>query len=73
MPKNWKSITKEWELGVRGVMQGALSQCPVTTSRDGKGREVGGGSKKEGTYVHLIPIHVDVWQKPSQYCKVMIP
>ena len=24
----------------------------------------------EGTYVYLWPIHADVWQKPSQYCKV---
>ena len=25
-----------------------------------------------GTHVYLWPIHVDVWQKPSQYCKVFI-
>ena len=24
--------------------------------------------KREGTYVYLWLIHVDVWQKPSQYC-----
>jgi len=29
---------------------------------------VGGG----GTHVHLWLIHVDVWQKTSQYCKVII-
>ena len=28
--------------------------------------------KKEGTYVHLWAIHVDVWQKPTQYCKTII-
>ena len=28
------------------------------------GREVGGEFKREGTYVYLWPIHVDVWQKP---------
>ena len=27
---------------------------------------------REGTHVCLWPIHVDVWQKPSQYCKVII-
>ena len=27
------------------------------------GREVGGGFKRVGTYVYLMPIHVDVWQK----------
>ena len=29
------------------------------------GEECGRGIKREGT-------HVDVWQKPSQYCKVII-
>ena len=28
--------------------------------------------KKEGTYVYLWVIHVDVWQKPTQYCKAII-
>ena len=33
--------------------------------------EVGGRSKREGTYVYLWLIHVDVWQKPAQYCKAV--
>ena len=36
------------------------------------GREVGGGFKREGTHVYLMPIHADVQQKPSNYCKVII-
>ena len=28
--------------------------------------------KWEGTYVYLWPIHVDAWQKPTQYCKATI-
>ena len=32
------------------------------------GKEAGEGFKREGTYVYLWPIHVDVWQKPTQYC-----
>ena len=28
--------------------------------------------KKEGIYVYLMPIHVDVRQKPLQYSKVII-
>ena len=28
--------------------------------------------KREGTYVYLLLIHVDVWQKPTQYCKAVI-
>ena len=35
-------------------------------------REVGERFKREETYVHLWLIHVDVWQKPSQHCKVTI-
>ena len=33
---------------------------------------VGGRFKREGTYVHLWLIHVDVWQKPTQFCKAII-
>ena len=28
--------------------------------------------RMEGTRVYLWPIHTDVWQKLSQYCKVII-
>ena len=34
--------------------------------------EVGGGFKREGTQVYLLLIHVDVWQKLTQYCKAII-
>ena len=33
---------------------------------------VGGRLKRERTYVYLSLIPVEVWQKPSQYCKVTI-
>ena len=36
------------------------------------GWEVEGRFKKEGTCVYLRVIHVDVWQKPTQYCKAII-
>ena len=36
------------------------------------GREVEGRFKKKGTYVYLLPILVDVSQKPTQYCKAII-
>ena len=35
------------------------------------GREVGAGFRNGGTQC-LWPIHVEVWQKPSPYCKVII-
>ena len=31
----------------------------------------GGRFKREGTY-NLCMIHVDEWQKPTQYCKAII-
>ena len=33
----------------------------------------GCGLEGKRTYVHPALIHVDVWQKPSQYCKVNYP
>ena len=38
--------------------------------RDGMGREMG-GDLGWGTHVHPWLIHVNVWQKPPQYCKVI--
>ena len=36
------------------------------------GWEVAESFKKEGTYVYLWLFHVNVWQKPTQYCKAII-
>ena len=35
---------------------------------------LGGGREfqREGTYIYLWLIHVDVWQKPTKYCKAII-
>ena len=34
---------------------------------------VGAGRfQREGIYVYLWLIHVDIWQKPTQYCKAII-
>ena len=35
-------------------------------------REVRGRFKREGTYVYLWLIQVDVWQKPTQFYKAII-
>ena len=32
----------------------------------------GRGNQERGTYVYLWLIHVDIWQKPTQYCKESI-
>ena len=34
--------------------------------------EMGAEFKRWGTYVQLMLIHVDVWQKPLQYCKAVV-
>ena len=44
----------------------------VATWRGELGREVGGAFRREGTHVCLWPVHDDVWQKPSQYCKAKV-
>ena len=36
------------------------------------GWEMGGGVRREGTYVYLWLIDADVWQRPTQYCKAII-
>ena len=59
-----------WPGQVQCMKQGTQSQCTGTTQRDGMGREVGGGFRK-GPHVHLGLIHVNVWQKLPQYCKVI--
>jgi hypothetical protein len=38
----------------------------VTAYRGAMGREVGGRFKREGTFVYLWLIHVEVWQKSTQ-------
>ena len=47
------------------MMQGAQIWCSVTIQR-------GRGFKEEGTYIYLQLINVDIWQKPTQYCKAII-
>ena len=51
---------------------GSSTQCSVTTKRGEMGREMGGEFRRKGTCVYLWLIHVDVWQKPTQYCKAII-
>ena len=49
---------------------GAQGWCTGVTQRNWVKREVGGGSGL-GTHVNPWLIHVNVWQKPLQYCKVI--
>ena len=52
-------------VGVRIRFQ---SQCTEGWDGEGDGRGV---RDVGGTHVHPWMIHVNVWQKPPQYCKVI--
>ena len=48
----------------------ALNRCTRTTQRNGMVRDVRGVLGWQ-THVHPWLIHVNVWQNPPQYCKVI--
>ena len=50
----------------RALKASALGH-PRGMGRGGSGE----GGSRWGTHVHLWLIHVNVWQKPPQYCKVI--
>ena len=52
------------------MRQGVQGWCTGMILGYGMKREVGGGSGW-GTHVHPWLIHVDLLQKPLQYCKVI--
>ena len=52
------------------MRQGAQGWCSGMTLGDGMGGRWEGGSGW-GTQVHPWLIHVNVWQKPLQFCKVI--
>ena len=54
-------------------MREAGRSKPVLWDNPWDGVGVGGGwGLQDGGHVHPWVIHVDVWQKPAQYCKVII-
>ena len=58
--------------GIGCMIQGAQPVlCDNLEGWDGLGS--GRGFKRERTYVYLRLTHVDVQQKPTQYCKAIIP
>ena len=59
-----------WPVQVQCMKQSTQSRCTGTTQKDGMEREVE-GSLGWGTHVHPWLIHVNIWQKPPQYCKVI--
>ena len=73
--KRWddqRIALKHIHQGICCVTQGTQTWCSVTTQRGRKGWEVGRRFRRKRTYTCLWLIHVDVRQKPSQYCTVII-
>ena len=68
-------IKKMWYTHTMGIFLGHKKECiwvsfnEVDEQPRGVGWEVGGRFKREATCVYLWLIHVDVWQKLTQYCK----
>ena len=60
--------------GVLCVLTGSgTTPCPRKREMEpNRRREVGGRFKTEGTYVYLWLVHVNVWQKPTQFFKAII-
>ena len=55
------------------MKQGTPSWCSGTAQRDKVAGGGGSGVQDGGTHVQPQLIHVNVWGKPSQYCKVITP
>ena len=65
--KNIRNADKHQKLGE------ASKTSLLCDNLEGWDRAGGGGRfKREGTRVYLGPIHVDVWQKPTQHCEAII-
>ena len=55
---------------VQYMRQGAQGWCTGMTQKDGMRREMGGVFRMGNTCQPWL-IHVNVWQKPLQYCKLI--
>ena len=70
----WKqtlSYVKQIDSGVCSVTQG--TQTGLCNNLEGWDRPGGGREVQEaGVQVYIWLIHIDVWQKPTQYCKAII-
>ena len=62
-------IGSQWVFAI-WLMELKPGLCNNLERWDGGRRE--GGSRGRGTYIYLWLIHVDGWQKPTQFCKATI-
>ena len=65
-----------WIMGLHPVTNIFIVDIPREEREEGQKtyfkKFPGGRFRGEGTYVYLCLDHVDVWQRPTQYCKVII-
>ena len=69
-------LWEQGEVGINKTLKSLMGESGhpklvLCDNLEGRGGEVE-GFRREGTRVYLWPIHTDVWQKPSQYYKVII-
>ena len=57
---------------MRSVTQDAHPSALQQARGGGMGWDMGGRLRREGTYVCLWQIHVDIRQKQAEYCKANI-
>jgi len=53
------------------MKQGTQSLCSETTQEGWVGEGGGRGVQDGGTHVCPWLIHIDIWKKPPQYCKII--
>ena len=74
--REWKWRKPMWIMGLHPVTN--IFSVDIPREEREKGQETyfkkfpGGRFKGEGTYVYLWLDHVDVWLRPTQYCKAII-
>ena len=67
-----KVMVTVWWSAARLIHYSLLNPGKTIASRGGMGREMGGSFTREGIYVYLWLIHVEVWQKTAKFCKAII-
>ena len=67
---NMKTNKRRSQTSANSIHEAGHPKLVLWDNPEGGGREGGGKEVQDGgTHVHPWLIHVDVWQKPPQYCK----
>ena len=69
--ETYNTICKRGEQ-CKSMHEAEHSKLELWDYSEGWGGEGGGKWVQNGGHMHLCLIHINVWPKPSQYCKVII-